>query len=119
MRITEDNVSNRSTEPVTPEIEEMLTAPVPAVYNENIQTMTPKSMVLDLGWFDRDRIKFKDWWRGIQLFLKNNKVVVTDDKITVVLAQFKGGIVRIYIQKKINKLEDCQVQFTLGWKSAE
>ena len=59
--------------------------------------MIPKSIVLDLRWFDRDRTKFKDWWRGIQLFLKSNKVVATDDKITAVLAQLRGGIVRIYV----------------------
>ena len=62
LKITEDNVSNRSTEPATPEIEEMLIAPVIAVYNKNILT---KSMVPDLGWFNGDRTKFKDWWRRI------------------------------------------------------
>jgi len=85
LRITKDNISNRSTELVTPEIKEILTASVPAVYNKNIQTTTPKSMVPDLGWFDRNRTKFEDWWRGIQLFLKSNRVVTTDNKITAVL----------------------------------
>jgi len=41
--------------------------------------MTPKSMVLDPGWFNRDRTKFEDWWRGIRLFLKSNKVVAIDE----------------------------------------
>jgi len=36
LRITKDNVSNRSIELVTPETEEILIAPVPAVYNKNI-----------------------------------------------------------------------------------
>ena len=36
LRITEDNMSNRSTEPATPETEEMLTASVPVVHNENV-----------------------------------------------------------------------------------
>ena len=62
LRITEDNVSNQSTEPVTLETEEMLTAPVITVHNENISI---KSMVPDLGWFDGDRTKFEDWWRRI------------------------------------------------------
>jgi len=62
LRITKDNVSNRSTEPATLEIEEMLTVPVSAVHNENVPI---KNMVPDLGWFDRDETKFKDWWRGI------------------------------------------------------
>ena len=62
LRITKDNMSNQSTEPATPETEEILTAPVLAVYNENIPM---KNMVPDPGWFDRDRTKFEDWWRGI------------------------------------------------------
>jgi len=65
LKITEDNMSNRSTEPAILEIEEMLTAPVPAIYNKNIQITIPKSMVPDLGWFDGDRTKFEDWWRRI------------------------------------------------------
>ena len=48
LRITKDNVSNRSTEPATPETNRMLTAsaPAPAVYNESIPTNT---IVPDLG----------------------------------------------------------------------
>jgi len=40
LRITEDKVLNRSTEPATLEIDEMLTALVPAVHNKNILTKT-------------------------------------------------------------------------------
>jgi len=54
LRITEDNISNRSTDLATLETEEMLTAPAPAVYNKNTQTSMPKSMVPDPGWFNRD-----------------------------------------------------------------
>jgi len=61
LRITKDNISNRSIEPATLETKEMLTAPIPVVYNENVQTMTSKSMVPDLGWFDGNRTKFEDW----------------------------------------------------------
>ena len=48
LRITKDNVSNRSTEPATPETNKMSTAsaPAPAVYNESIPTNT---IVPDLG----------------------------------------------------------------------
>jgi len=60
LRITEDNVSNRSTEPAISETEEMSTAPVPAGYNENVSTTTPKSMAPDQGWFDGDKMKFED-----------------------------------------------------------
>jgi len=76
-------VSNQSIKPVTLETEEMLTAPVLTMHNENISI---KNMVLDPRWLDRDRTKFEDWWRGIRLFLKSNRVVVVDDKITAVLA---------------------------------
>jgi len=58
LRITKDNMSNQSTEPATPETEEMSMAPVPAVHNKNVPI---KNMVTDPEWFDRDRIKFKDW----------------------------------------------------------
>ncbi len=60
----------------------------------------PKSMVPDLGWFDSDRTKFEDWWRGIRLFLKSNRVNKTDDRITAILAHLRGGVVGIYTQKK-------------------
>ena len=46
LRITEDNMSNQSTEPATPETEEMSTASVSAMYNENV---TMKNMVPDPG----------------------------------------------------------------------
>jgi len=59
LTITEDNVSNRSTESATPETNRMSTvpAPAPAVYNESIPTNT---MVLDPEWFNGDRTKFED-----------------------------------------------------------
>ena len=59
LRITEDNILNRSTEPAIPETEAMSTAP--AVYNENVQASRLKSMVPDSRWFNRDRTKFEDW----------------------------------------------------------
>jgi len=58
LKITEDNVSNKSTEPATPETDRMSTAPAPAVYNESVPI---KTMVPDLGWFDGDKTKFEDW----------------------------------------------------------
>ena len=68
--------------------------------------MTSKSIVSDLGWFDGNRTKFEDWQRGIRLFLKDNKVVAIENKITVVLAQLRGSIAEIYAQKKIDELGD-------------
>ena len=45
LRITKDNISNRSTEPAIPKTEVMSIAP--AVYNENIQVVILKSIVPD------------------------------------------------------------------------
>ena len=64
-----------------------------------------KNMVLDPEWFDRDRTKFEDWWRRIQLFLKNNKVMETDDRIMAILAHLRRGVAGIYAQKKLDKLD--------------
>ena len=86
--------------------EEMSTAPALAVaMNENVQAGMPKNMVLDPGWFDGDRTKFEDQWRGMRLFLKNNRVMETDDRITVILARLRGGIASIYAQRKLNELD--------------
>jgi len=109
LRIIKDNMSNRSTEPATLGIDRMLTAPAPvlapAVYNESVLT---KTMVSDPGWFNGDRMKFEDWWRGIHLFLKSNRVVAANKRITAVLAQLRGGVAGIYAQKKIDKLKDTK-----------
>ena len=73
---------------------------------ENGQTGLPKNMVPDPGQFDGDRTKFKDWWRGIQLFLKSNRVIETNDRITAILARLRGGVAGIYAQKKLDKLNE-------------
>jgi len=62
-------------------------------------------MVPDPRWFDSDQMKFQDWWRGIRLFLKSNRVIETDDRITVILAYLRGGVVGIYVQQKLNELD--------------
>ena len=73
---------------------EMLAVPVPAsaAISENVQAGMPKNMVLDPGWFDGDQTKFEDWWRGIRLFLKSNRVMKTNDRIMTILARLRGGI---------------------------
>ena len=73
---------------------------------ENIQAGLPKSMVLDPGWFNGDWSKFEDWWRGIRLFLKSNRVNGTDDRITAILARLRGGVAGIYAQKKLDELDE-------------
>jgi len=74
----------------------MSTAPVPAVaMNENIQAGMPKNMILDPGLFDSDQTKFEDWWKGMRLFLKSNRVMGTDDRIMAILAYLRGGVADI------------------------
>jgi len=46
---------------------------------ENAQAGLPKNMVPDSGWFDSDQTKFEDWWGGIRLFLKSNRVMETNN----------------------------------------
>ena len=81
----------------------MSTAPAATlVVNELAEV--PRSMVLDPGWFDGDQMKFEDWWRGIRLFLNSNRVNRMNNRITVILACLRGGVVGIYAQKKLNEL---------------
>ena len=85
----------------------MSTTPAPTVtVNKNGQTGMPKNMVPDPGWFDGDQTKFKDWQRGMRLFLKGNRIIETDDKIIVILACLRGGVAGIYTQRKLNELDE-------------
>ena len=77
-----------------------------AVASKNVQAGLQKSMVLDPGWFNGDRSKFEDWWRGIRLFLKSNRVTGMDDKITMILARLRGGVAGIYAQKKLDEFDE-------------
>jgi len=81
-------------------MEDMSVAPAPAAatVSKNVQAGLPKNMVPDPGWFDGDRSKFEDWWRGIKLFLKSNRVIETNNRITVILALLRGGVAGIYAQ---------------------
>ena len=85
----------------------MSVAPAPAAVanSENVQAGLPKNMVPDPGWFDGDRTKFEDWWRVIRLFLKSNRVIGTNDRITVILAHLRGGVAGIYAQQKLDELD--------------
>jgi len=56
LKITKEDASEEMTEYTT----KMLVALVSATV-QNKQTVMLKSMVLDLGWFNRDRTKFEDW----------------------------------------------------------
>ena len=81
-------------------------ATMAAAVSKNIQAGLPKNMVPDLGWFNGDRSKFEDWWRGIRLFLKSNRVNGMDDRITAILAHLRGDVAGIYTQKKLNELDE-------------
>ena len=80
-------------------------APMAVEIGGNVSAGLSKSMVPDLGWFDGDWSKFEDWWRGIRLFLKSNRVNGTDDRITAILARLRGGVAGIYAQKKLNEFD--------------
>ena len=72
-------------------------APMTVTSQEYRQTGLPKNMVPDPEWFDSNQMKFEDWWRGIRLFLKSNRVTETDNRITVILARLRGGVTGIYV----------------------
>ena len=40
------------------------------------------------------------------MFLKSNRVMETDNRITVILAHLRGGVAGIYAQKKLNELDE-------------
>ena len=42
----------------------------------------------------------------MRLFLKSNRVMETDNRITVILAHLRGGVAGIYAQKKLNELDE-------------
>ena len=97
-----------STSEYEPTDTEMSGTPAPgaAVASENVQAGWPKNMVPDPGWFDGDQTKFEDWWRGIRLFLKSNRVNGTDNKITAILARLRGDVAGIYAQKKLDEFDE-------------
>ena len=42
----------------------------------------------------------------MRLFLKSNRVMETDNRITVILAHLRGGVVGIYVQQKLDELDE-------------
>jgi len=85
--------------------DKMLTVPVLTQEN-NRQARVPKNIVLDPGWFNRNRTKFKDWWREMRLFLKSNRIMETNNRITAILTHLREGIAGIYTQKKLDELDE-------------
>ena len=104
MQINEE-ASTSEYEQTDTEISVAQPATTAAAVNENVQAGLPKTLVPDAGWFDGDQSKFEDWWREIQLFLKSNRVNEMDNRITAILARLRGGVVGIYVQKKLDELD--------------
>ena len=42
----------------------------------------------------------------MQLFLKSNRVIETNNRITAILAHLRGGVAGIYAQKKLDELDE-------------
>ena len=40
------------------------------------------------------------------MFLKSNRVMETNDRITAILAHLRGGVAEIYAQRKLNELDE-------------
>ena len=78
----------------------------PAVTNKNAWAEMPRSIVPDPEQFDGDQTKFEDQWKGIRLFLKSNRVTEMDNRITAILTCLRRGVAGIYIQKKLDELDD-------------
>jgi len=85
---------------------EMSSAPAAVGISENVQAEMPKNIIPDPGWFDGDQTKFEDWWRGMRLFLKSNRVMETNNRITAILAYLRGGVAGIYMQRKLDELDE-------------
>ena len=40
------------------------------------------------------------------MFLKSNRVIETDNRLTAILAHLRGGVADIYAQRKLNELDE-------------
>jgi len=84
----------------------MLGVPALVTVNNNIQAIILKSMDLDSEWFKGDQIKIENWWKGTQLYLKSNRIIETNNRITVILSYLREDVVGIYTQKKLDELDE-------------
>ena len=89
-------IENEASEEYKQTDTEMSEVSAPVTVNDNTQAIMLKSMVLNPGWFNRDQMKFEDWWRGIWLYLKSNRIMETNNRITAILVYLRGDIVEIY-----------------------
>ena len=42
----------------------------------------------------------------MRLFLKSNRIIEIDNRITAILACLRGGVAGIYVQRKLNELDE-------------
>jgi len=42
----------------------------------------------------------------MRLFLKSNRVIKTDDRIMAILAHLREGVAGIYVQRKLDELDE-------------
>ena len=57
-------ITNKSSDETIEQSDTVMSeVPVPIITNTNEQAVMPKNMVSNSEWFDRNRTKFKDWWR--------------------------------------------------------
>jgi DNA-binding beta-propeller fold protein YncE len=76
-----------------------------------------KSLVPDPGFLDGEQKRFSDWWRGMKLFLKFNKVDSPDMKITAIISQMRGGTAGNFATHWMDKVAD--MDDTMDWKAFE
>jgi hypothetical protein len=76
-----------------------------------------KSLVPDPRFFDGERKRFSDWWRGMKLFLKFNKVDSLDMKIMVIISQMRGGTAGNFATHWMDKV--VNMEDTMDWKAFE
>jgi hypothetical protein len=74
-----------------------------------------KSLVPDPGFFDGEQKKFSDWWRGMKLFLKFNKVKTPDMKIAATISQMRGGTAGNFATHWTDKV--ANMDDTMDWKA--
>ena len=86
-------------------ITEEMSITLAVTVNKNGYAGILKNMVPDPKQFDGNQTKFEDWWRGIRLFLKSNRVMEINDRITAILAHLRGGVASIYAQRKLDELD--------------
>ena len=89
-------IENEASEEYKQTDTEMSEVSAPVTVNDNTQAIMLKSIVLNPGWFNRDQMKFEDWWRGIWLYLKSNRIMETNNRITAILVYLRGDVVEIY-----------------------